>query len=339
MDLFHEDQAAWLNQVREPVIDPEREIIDPHHHLWPDMRGDIYNIEDFAADIRSGHNVIGTVFMECGTCYRTNGPEAEKSLGETSYVLAQAARASEIEGGAPILGMVGHVDLRRRDELDGLLDKHVDLAGDIFKGIRHAGSSARDADRESLLIPGPAPADLYRQPDFISSVRRLGERGMSYDTWHYHFQNEDFRLLALACPDTQLVLDHFGTPLGVGVYAQQREAIFGQWCRDIEHLSACENVALKLGGLAMPDNGFEWHQRDLPPSSDEFVDKQGAYYRHAIECFGPERCMFESNFPVDRMSVSYPVLMNAFKKIAADFSADEQDAMFASNARRIYRLG
>lgn len=338
MDLFHEDHPAWLAQVQEEIIDPDQPIIDPHHHLWPDMMGDIYNVDELAVDTGSGHKVIGTVFMECGTCYRDDGPEHEKSLGETEYVLAQAARIRTHDLGPPILGMVGHVDLRESDTLDEALDQHLALAGDFFKGIRQAGASAPPGDAESMLIPGPAPADLYRLPEFQAGVRRLGERGLSYDTWQYHFQLPDYIALARACPDTVMILDHFSTPLGVGSFEGKHDDIFPTWKNEMRELSACPNVFLKLGGLAMPDNGFGWHLADRPPSSDELLEAHGRWYHHALDCFGADRCMFESNFPVDRLSLSYAVYYNAMKKLAADFSTAEKSALFADTARKVYRL-
>jgi predicted TIM-barrel fold metal-dependent hydrolase len=162
--------------------------------------------------------------------------------------------------------------------------------------------------------------------------------GYSYDTWHFHMQNRAFLSLAQAVPEATMVLDHFGTPLGVGGYADQREEIFTQWSKDIASIAQCPNVYAKLGGLAMIDNGFGWDAQDRPPTSDEFVAAQRRYYEHAIACFGPERCMFESNFPVDRLSISYPVLWNGLKKIAAQYSESEQDAMFYGTAAKVYRI-
>ncbi len=338
MNIFHEDQAAWLAQVEEAIIDPDREIIDPHHHLWPELMGQPYNVDEFAADTNSGHNIVGTVFMECSASYRQDGPEHERPLGETEYVLAQAERIREQHLGAPILGMVGHVDLRRTDVLDEVLDQHLALAGDFFKGIRHAGACAPPADREHMLIPGDADEDLYAQRSFREGVRRLGQRGLSYDTWQYHYQLKDFIALAQACPDTVLVLDHFSTPLGVGSFAGRHKELFPQWQQEVRLLAACPNVFLKLGGLAMPDNGFPWHLAEQPPTSDEVIDAQGDWYRHALDCFGAERCMFESNFPVDRLSLSYAVYYNAMKKLSAEGSEAEKDALFAGTARRVYRL-
>ena len=162
--------------------------------------------------------------------------------------------------------------------------------------------------------------------------------GYSYDTWHFHMQNAAFLALAQAVPEATMVLDHFGTPLGVGPYADRREEIFAQWCEDIAAIAQCPNVYAKLGGLAMIDNGFGWHAQSRPPTSDEFVAAQRRYYEHAIECFGPQRCMFESNFPVDRLSIAYPVLWNGLKKIAAQYSENEQDAMFYGTAAKVYKV-
>ena len=338
MNIFHDDQVAWLGQVEEAILDPKRPIIDPHHHLWPEVMGHVYNIEDYHADTQSGHRVIGSVFMECNACYREDGPEHERSLGETRYVLTQAARGRERNPGTPLLGMVGYVDLRATERLDDTLDQHLALAGDFFKGIRNAGASTRDEDREHMTIPWNAPADLFAQPAFRAGLRRLGRRGMSFDSWLYHYQLGDFIDLARACPDTLMVLDHFSVPLGVGSFTGQHERIFPRWQRQMDALAECANVFLKLGGLAMPDNGFGWHQGARPPTSDEFLDAQGHWYRHALERFGAERCMFESNFPVDRVSVSFAVYFNAMKKLVAGASETEKDALFHGTAARVYRL-
>ena len=220
-------------------------------------------------------------------------------------------------------GIVAHADLTDTDRLDAVLDAHEEASHGRLRGIRHAGSHALHP--KVLSIPGRAPAGLYADPKFRAGVARLGERGLTYDTWHYHYQNQEFADLARAVAGTTMVLDHFGTPLGVGPYASQREHIFGQWTADIVDIATCPNVVAKLGGLAMPDNGFEWHTADRPPTSDEFVAAQQRYYLHMIEQFGPTRCMFESNFPVDRRSLSYRVVWNGFKKMIADFTPDERD--------------
>jgi L-fuconolactonase len=179
---------------------------------------------------------------------------------------------------------------------------------------------------------------LYADPKFQAGVRALGESNLSYDCWHYHYQNPEFLALARSAPNTQMVLDHFGSPLGVGPFASEKEAIFKRWQQDIRDIAECENVVAKLGGLSMPDNGFGWMGRETPPSSDELVAAQAHFYSHMIDCFGPDRCMFESNFPVDKLSIAYPILWNALKKIGSRYSASEQEAMFYGTAEWVYRL-
>jgi predicted TIM-barrel fold metal-dependent hydrolase len=323
----------WLDSVIEPIVDPDAPIIDPHHHLWPVGGSMAYGLADLEGDLASGHNVVDTVFVECGASYDRSADEAFAPIGETVFVTGEAERSSRQVMG----GIVAHADLTDAAMLDAVLDAHEAAGRGRFRGIRHAGSHALHP--EVLMIPGRAPAGLYADTAFRAGVARLGERGLSYDTWHYHYQNRDFLDLARAVPDTTFVLDHFGTPLGVGPYESQREQIFEQWKADLAEIAACENVVAKIGGLAMPDNGFCWHTADHPPTSDEFIEAQGRYYLHAIEQFGPQRCMFESNFPVDRLSLSYRTFWNAAKKLVTDFSADERDAMLRATAARVYRLG
>ena len=322
-----------LMQWRKSVVaSPDRPIVDPHHHLWPDR----YTLDDLHADTGSGHRVEKTVFVECRASYRDDGPEHLRPVGETEFV-AQAAAESAAGPGATIAAIVAHADLRLGVRLDEVLDAHEAAGGGLLRGIRHSGAHAGEL-ASSLSIPGRAPAGLYADPAFHAGVRRLGERGLSYDTWHYHFQNRDFLALARAVPGTTLVLDHFGTPLGVGPYAAQRDEIFDQWKLDIAEIASCPNVVAKLGGLAMPDNGFGWDRAARPPSSDEFAEAQAPYYLHTLERFGAERCMMESNFPVDRRSLSYRVLYNGLKKIVAGCSEGEKDALFSGTATRVYRL-
>ena len=328
---------AWLDQVVEPIIDPERAIVDPHHHLWPIGGPLLYGPAELAADTASGHNVVATLFMECNAAYRTDGPAHLRSVGETEFVAASADwLAAEHPDGPPIAAIVGYADLADADHLDEVLDAHTEAAGGRFRGIRDA--LARATEPEAMMIAGMNPAGKYADESFRSGVNRLGERGLTYDSWHYHHQNHEFLELAQAIPGTTMILDHFGTPCGVGQYEGQRDEIFETWKDDISAIAACENVVAKIGGLAMPDNGFGWHTAPAPPSSDEFVEQQARYYLPTINAFGPERCMFESNFPVDRFSLSYAVLYNGLKKIAAAFSDAEQDALFSGTAARVYSV-
>ncbi|MEM9515172.1 MAG: amidohydrolase family protein [Actinomycetota bacterium] len=322
---------AWLNQVIEDVIEPALPIVDPHHHLWPPGGGMPYGLDDLHADVGDGHHVIATVFVECGAAYRASGEPRFAPVGETEFV----AREAERDDPPLIRGIVASADLRD-DALDDVLDAHEIAAGGRFRGIRHALSRATEPG--ALTIPGGAPEGLSTDPAFRRGVRRLGARGLTYDSWHYHYQNDEFLDLARATPGTTMVLDHFGTPLGAGSFAGRRDEIFESWRADIEALAACPNVVAKVGGLAMPDNGFGFHTAERPPTSTEFLDAQRRYYEHTIECFGADRCMFESNFPVDRASLSYRTFWNACKQLTAGMSASERHALFVGTAAQVYRL-
>lgn len=326
----------WLAQVVEAPIQPDREIVDPHHHLWPTGGPLPYGIDDLVADTSGGHRITETVFIECHAAYRTDGPQAHRSLGETEFV---ARSADELAGrhpdAAPICGIVASVDLAL-PEVDDLLDAHEAAADGRLRGVRDA--LARSREPEAHMIPSFNAEGKYSDPAFLRGVRRLGERGLSYDSWHFHYQNAEFASLANAVPETTMVLDHFGTPAAIGSDAGRHDEIFETWKDDIAAIAACGNTVAKLGGLAMPDNGFGYHEADAPPTSDEFLTHQRRWYEHTIDCFGPERCMFESNFPVDRLSLSYGVYWNAMKKLAAQYSEAEQSALFSGTARRVYRL-
>jgi predicted TIM-barrel fold metal-dependent hydrolase len=320
----------WRALVDEPILDPDQRIVDAHHHLWPPGEGMRYGLAELLADVGSGHDVVRTVFVECRAAYRTGGPPELAPVGETEFVAGAAS-----DSGGLIGGIVAHADLRL-PQLGDVLDAHVEAGRGLLRGIRH--SLARGDRADGLTIAGRAPAGLSEDPAFRAGVRTLGVRGLTYDTWLYHYQAGEFLDLARAVPDTLMVLDHFCTPLGVGRFEGRRDELFDRWRDDISQIARCDNVVAKLGGLAMPDNGFGWHTDARPPTSDEFVTAQGPYYDHALACFGADRCLFESNFPVDRLSLSYRTLGNAVKKIVRTASPTERDAVFHGTATRVYRL-
>ena len=334
MDWWLVGNQSWLNQVVEEIIEPDLPIIDPHHHLWSFFGVD-YLKQQYHMDMNSGHSVKKTVYVECGMSYLEDGPNHLKPLGETEFVVQQAKQIEKL-GGAVIDGIVAKADLRLTDSLEDVLNQHLEISENRLKGIRYP--AARAEYPQSLSIAVCAPEGLYEDMKFREGINILGRKGLSYDAWHYHYQNQAFTAFAMSVPETILILDHFGTPLGVGPYAEQRDEIFIQWKKDIREMSKCENVVIKLGGLAMSDNGFGWENNPKPPTSDEFASAQRKYYLHAIECFGPNRCMMESNFPVDRNSLSYAVLVNGQKKIISDFSEDEKLELFYGTAARIYQL-
>ena len=326
----------WYAAVQEDIVDAERPIIDTHHHLWENtsMWGR-YVLDDLWADTESGHNIEKTVFIDCRSGYRTDGPEHLRPVGETEFVAGVAAESAKRAGAATIAAIVSHANMRLGAAVEEVLAAHEEAGRGLFRGIRHAGPSDSTGTLTNAGRGWPCP---YGEADFREGVRTLGKLGYTYDTWHFFHQNRDYLALAQAVPDTTMILDHFGTPLGVGAYAGRQEEIFAQWKDDIAAIAECPNVFAKLGGLAMPDNGFGWDKRDTPPTSDEFAAAQRRYYLHTIECFGPERCMFESNFPVDKLSVSYHVMWNGMKKIVADFGEEEKHAMFRGTAEKVYRL-
>ena len=330
------DQATWLAQVNEPVLEPGLPICDPHHHLW-DFPNSRYLLDELLLDTGSGHNVVSTVFVECGSMYRADGPAPLKCVGETEFVNGVAAMSASGGYGAirACKGIVSLADLNLGAKVGEVLDAHM-AVGDRFKGIRHAaGWDASDQVRKSHTNP---TRGMLLDKTFRQGFRELGRRGLSFDAWLYHPQIPELTDLARAFPDTTIILDHFGGPLGIGPYEGKGAEVFALWKRSITELAKCPNVVAKLGGIAMPINGFGFHKRDRPATSDELVAAGGAYYRHAIDCFGPERCMFESNFPVDKASCSYRTLWNAFKKIAAGASNTEKAALFHDTAVRVYRL-
>ena len=326
----------WYAAVEEEIVDPARPIIDPHHHLWEttSMWGR-YVLDDLWGDTESGHNIEKTVFIDCRSGYRQDGPEHLRPVGETEFIAGVAAESAKREGAAAIAGIVSHANLLLGDAVEEVLAAHEAAGNGLFRGIRHAGPHDTTGTLTNAGRGQPCP---YGDERFRTGMGRLGQLGYTYDTWHFFHQNRDYLALARAVPDTTMILDHFGTPLGVGAYAGKQEEIFAQWREDMAAIAECPNVVAKLGGLAMPDNGFGWDRRDMPPTSDEFAEVQRRYYLHTIDCFGPERCMFESNFPVDKLSIAYHVMWNGMKKIVADFSADEKQAMFYGTAARIYRL-
>lgn len=327
----------WHAQVREEILEPGRPICDPHHHLW-DHPGNRYLLDELLADIGSGHNVVSTVFVECMSMYRADGPVEMRPVGETEFVNGIAAMsASGHYGPARVAaGIVGFADLALGDAVVPVLEAHVAAAPGRFRGIRHAaGWHESPGIRNSHTNP---PRGLLIDPAFRRGFRHLDRFGLSFDAWLYHPQIAELTDLARAFPGTTIVLDHFGGPLGIGPYADQRSEVYDAWKQDIALLAQCPNVVAKLGGINMPLNGFGWDKRPVPPTSEELVAATRHYYERTIELFGPHRCMFESNFPVDRVSCSYAVLWNAFKRIAAGYAEDEKHAMFHDTAARVYRL-
>ncbi len=333
----------WLSQVREDILEPALPICDPHHHLW-DHPGSRYLLDELLADTGTTdahgarHNVVSTVFVECASMYRADGPAPLRCVGETEFVTGVAAMsASGRYGGIrACAGIVSLADLCLGAAVREVLEAHIEAARGRFRGIRHAVSWHASA---AIRNAHTKPVDgLLADATFRAGFAQLAPLGLSFDAWLYHTQLDELTALARAFPDTTIILDHFGGPLGIGPYAGQADAVFADWQRAIDALATCPNVVAKLGGINMAVNGFDWHKRPAPPTSMELVAATRRYYLHTIERFGPSRCMFESNFPVDKVSCSYAVLWNSFKRLTAGFSAAEKADLFHDTASRVYRL-
>jgi predicted TIM-barrel fold metal-dependent hydrolase len=301
-------------------------IVDPHHHLWVHPTKP-YMAPELRADTATVPAVTNTVFVECGSGYRTDGPEAFRPVGETEFVLA-----ADPDGF--VAGIVGLADLTR-PEVPDVLDAHVDAGRGRFRGIRHA--SAHDPSPEIRESHTKPPPDLLGREDFRRGFAALGAAGLSFDAWLYHPQLPQLIDLCRAVPDTPVILDHLGGPLGVGPYAGRRDEVLATWRASMTDVASCDNVSLKLGGIGMAIYGMGW-QRTGGASVEQLVEAWGEPIRWCIETFGSERCMFESNFPVDKVSCSYADLWAAFERIADDTSAAEREALFAATATRVYRL-
>ena len=330
-------RQAWLDRVKEPILEPDLPIVDPHHHLW-DRSDWRYLLDDLLADTNAGHNIVGTVFVQCRAMHRADGPEALRPVGETEFVNGVAAMAASGGYGKSKIcaGIVGTTDFRLGAGVQEVLEAHIRAGGGRFRGIRHI--SAWDAEP---LVNNPnyaPPPGMLGHADFREGFSRLAPLGLSFDAWLYHPQIDDLTSLARAFPDTQIVLDHCGGPLAIGAYAGKRAEIFPVWAAAIRRLAECPNVHVKLGGLGMRINGYDFHEKTDPPTAQTLADAWRPYIETCIDAFGTSRCMFESNFPVDKGSYSYAAYWNACKILTKNAGADEKADLFNRTAARFYRL-
>ena len=332
---------GWLGLTVEEPLDPDLPICDPHHHLWdlrPERLASRYLLDEILEDAGAGHNVVSTVFIECGAMFKSDGPEALRPVGETEFVNGIAAMsASGLYGKTRVAaGIVGTASLRLGDAVAAVLDAQIAAGGGRFRGIRLG--AAWDADERvpnHRTNPGPG---LFLRDDFRAGFAHLAPRRLTFEAWCYHRQIPEVTALARAFPATTIILDHFGGPLGIGPYAGRAREVYAEWRTSIGELAACPNVVAKLGGINMESNGFGWHERPRPPGSQELAEATRHYYEFTIEKFGADRCMFESNFPVDKASCSYTVLWNSFKRLTSGCSASEKAKLFHDTAARVYRL-
>ncbi|MDP6299453.1 MAG: amidohydrolase family protein [Acidimicrobiales bacterium] len=332
MDL---ERHEWLSQSNEIALDPHREIIDAHHHLW-ERGGSRYLAEELNADTSLTHNITKTVFVECKANYLQNELGELRSLGETIFVASEAERLKEISD-TSIGAIVGFIDMSLGEEIAEIIESHVEAANGLFRGVRHATGWSEDSNiGNSHTNPSKG---IMGNPEFIKGVQTLSDAGYSFDAWLYFDQLNELVELAERVPNAKIILNHLGGPLGIGKWNSKFQDVDTRWQESMLALSELRNVYLKLGGIGM-DNyfGTGWAARDKPPSSEEVADFWRDKITRCIEYFGPSQCMFESNYPVDRQTLPYPVLWNAFQIIASGYSNSEQDQLFSTTAKTVYKI-
>lgn len=327
----------WLAKApAEEVLDPGLEIIDTHHHFW-DRPGNRYLVPELLADIGDGHNVVGTVYVECESGYRTDGPEAMRSVGEAEFVAGLAREAAAAGHSGVAQGFVGFVDLTLGEAIEPVLDALHEASEGRLRGIRHA--AGWHADPRIGGSHHGAREGLYRDPAFHAGLKVLARRGLTLDALVYHTQHADLVALAKACPDAKICLNHTGMALGYGDHAGRLDEARAAWAMTMPEIAACPNVYLKLGGMMMRLAVFDYNAEPAPPSSERLADLWRPFIRPCIDWFGADRCTFESNYPVEKMGIGYRALWNGFKRLAADSSEAEKADLFSGTARRLYNLG
>ena len=332
----------WLALTTEPTLEPEIPICDPHHHFWdfriervPYQR---YLLHELAADVNSGHNVRSTVFVEARSMYRSEGREEMRPVGEVEFVQGMAAAsASGLYGPCrAAAAIVGHANLNLGDRVEPVLEALQAASPNRFRGIRH--SVTWDPHPEIEVTSAHRMEGQLASRDFRAGARVLARMGLSLEGWLYFPQLPELADFAKAVPDVTIILNHIGGLLRFGPYANRDDEVLATWRRGIAAVADCPNVNVKLGGIGMPRTGFDWHARNVPIGSEELAESMAPFMTYCIEQFGPDRCMFESNFPVDKVSYSYNVMYNAFKRLSSDYSAAERAAMFHDTAVAVYRI-
>src|SRR5215475_11865727 len=334
------DLQAWLTKrPTEVALEPDLSIIDPHHHFWDTPHRGRYFLPELLGDLGGGHNIVATVFLECQAMYRQHGPAEMAPIGEVEFVNGIAAMSASGNYGPCRVAeaIIGHADLRLGARVRDVLEAQMAVSGGRFRGIRY-GVAWDGSEAVSKYVSRVVPPHLVKETKFREGFAQLAKLGLSFESWQYHPQLPDAIDLARAFPDTTMILNHVGGVLGVGPYAGKRAEILAGWKKDIVELAQCPNVHVKLGGIGMPSFGFDFHEPEMPPSSEDLAAAWRQYIEPCIEAFGPNRCMFESNFPPDKQSGGYTELWNAFKRITKGASASEKTALYSGTAARVYKL-
>lgn len=333
------EARAWQGPFTEEVIEPELAIIDAHHHLQEDSKGR-YLFEESVADMATGHNFIATVHVQARSMRRSTGPEHLKDIGEIEFARGIAAMAATgLYGGVRMCdGIVGWADFRLDPGLVAeILDASEEAAGGRFRGIRQIAPWVDGELAKSM--PLNAPEGLLRDPKFRRGFAELSRRGHSFDAWLFHPQLADVASLADEFADTPIILNHLGGRLGIGQYTSRFDEEYPKWRAAIRDLAKRRNIYVKVGGLGMLYGGYDFHTRPKAPNSEELAKAWGPFIREAVDAFGPDRAMMESNFPVDNQTAAFPVIWNALKRAVQNYTLAERKMMFHGTAQRVYRLG
>jgi L-fuconolactonase len=334
-------RQEWLNQLIEDPILPNIPIIDPHHHLW-DVGFGRYYIEELLEDINSsGHNILSTVYIMSSSntkIYSKDGLEEFKPLTEIEFATSEGKRADLIPNNKVKVNasIVGSVDLTYGNKLKPVLEKAVNISEGRLKGIRMLLASHTDPRISSGAVK--SDLGLMLHPNFIDGAKCIQDANLSLDFWIYHTQLNEMEKIARALPDLTIILNHIGGPIHLGEYEGKQAATHREWRSAMMRLSRIPNINVKLGGLGMAVNGAKFHNSKFPPNSVQLSDVWKPWIYETIDMFGFDRCMFESNFPVDKGSCSYGALWNAFKILAKDMSDDEINKLFSKNAAKIYKI-
>ncbi|CAG9191561.1 Amidohydrolase [Paraburkholderia sabiae] len=328
-------RSEWLAAGTEPALEPAMPIIDAHHHFY-DRPGWTYLLDEYLQDAQSGHNITASVYMQALTRYRQSGPEELRPVGETEYVIGATA-PTQSRKPQVARGMVGYADLRRGAAVREVLEAHLQAAQGRFRGVRHLVTW--DADQTLVNPLSAVPRGLLLDRDYRAGVAQLAPLGLSYDAWLFFPQLPELFDLAKANPDTLIIINHCGGVVRIASYEDKRKEVFESWSRSMRELAQLPNVYVKVGGLGMRINGFDFEKGELPPSSIQLAQAWKPWMHTCIEAFGVDRCMFESNFPVDKGSYPYSNGWNAFKRLTADASANEREALFRGTVAKVYRLG
>ena len=332
----------WLALTPEEALEPEIPICDPHHHFW-DFRTERipyqrYLLHELADDVNGGHNVRSTVFVEARSMYRPGGPEEMRPVGEVEFVQGLAAASDNGLYGPckAAASIVGHANLNLGENVRPVLEALQAASPNRFRGIRH--SVTWDASPEVENTAAHKAEGQMSSDNFRAGARVLADMGLTLEGWMFFPQMTELAEFAKAVPNLTIILNHIGGLIREGPYAGRDDEVFGQWRKGIAAAASAPNVVIKLGGIGMPRTGFGWDARATPIGSEELAADMKPLIDYCIEQFGPNRCMFESNFPVDKVSYSYTVMYNAFKRLTTQYSASERADMFHDVAARVYSV-